>query len=643
MPPDLSKGWCGGHGVPESVCTRCNSDLIPQFKTAGDWCEEHGLPESQCTRCRPEVAARWRALAPREPGSPDTAAPDLPATHRADQKTPSDEEARTADEGAWCPEHGVPEAVCTRCNPGLIAKFKAAGDWCAEHGLPESQCAKCHPEVTKKWAARRRQAQQRGDTVGTATQTAALPAETARLATRSVLAIENDPFCPVDQTPVRLRDASIAARAGIAAEPATRRRMAASIEAPGEIDFDRTRLARITPRVPGVVREMMVRLGDDVQVGDLLAVVESPALGEAKSRYIELRENLALAEADRDRTQVIYDGAQAMLAACTPEATAEQVRQAVADVRVGEAKSTLLKAHAELEYARIDRAREQRLVESRAGTQRSVEAAQATLAAAEAQFHASREATAFSVERDRLAAQRAAQVARSALDAAERRLHLLGVTEDQVRALGKEGHPELSRYELRSPVAGRIVKQQVAAGEAVDETEPLFEIADLATMWLTMDVHERDLPVLRIGLPVLFMLDGVGQSVRGAVTWIAPVVDDRTRTLKVRADLPNEDGTLRARMFGRARIALHGNDAVLTVPAAAVQTDGCCQLVFVRQSEDVYQPRKVVLGTRANGQVEVVKGLADGEAVVTAGSFLLKTEILKSNIGAGCCEVEMGR
>jgi cobalt-zinc-cadmium efflux system membrane fusion protein len=65
--------------------------------------------------------------------------------------------------------------------------------------------------------------------------------------------------------------------------------------------------------------------------------------------------------------------------------------------------------------------------------------------------------------------------------------------------------------------------------------------------------------------------------------------------------------------------------------------------VFVRQADDLYLPRKVVLGSRAGNHTEVLKGLAEGEAVVTTGSFLLKTEILKSSIGAGCCEVETGR
>ena len=163
-------------------------------------------------------------------------------------------------------------------------------------------------------------------------------------------------------------------------------------------------------------------------------------------------------------------------------------------------------------------------------------------------------------------------------------------------------------------------------------------------MWLLADVYERDLLQLREGLPLLFTVDGLpGASFEGRLSWISSSVDDRTRTVRVRAELPNTNGLLRANMFGRALIVIHENSDVLSVPAQAVQTDGCCQLVFVRQADDLFVPRKITLGASANAFVEVLTGLSEGEMVATTGSYLMKTEILKSNIGAGCCEVDPGR
>ncbi|MCH9035175.1 MAG: efflux RND transporter periplasmic adaptor subunit, partial [Planctomycetes bacterium] len=190
----------------------------------------------------------------------------------------------------------------------------------------------------------------------------------------------------------------------------------------------------------------------------------------------------------------------------------------------------------------------------------------------------------------------------------------------------------------------RVVKRQAVVGELVEERDALYSVADLSTMWLLMDIYVRDLMVVRVGLPVIFTVDGLpGHIFEGHVAWVSDAVDDRTRTIKVRANLPNEQGLLRANMFGLARIIVRDDEELPCVPLEAVQTDGCCQLVFVKKEDTLFEPRKVTLGASASGYVEILDGLALGEQVVTAGSFLMKTEILKANIGAGCCEVDPGR
>lgn len=628
LPVDMTKGWCSGHGVPESVCTRCNAGLIPKFKEAGDWCAEHGLPESQCTTCHAEVVTRWAALNPANAkADPHEGSSSAPGP-RADAAAP-------IDASNWCFEHDVPDAVCTRCNAALIPRFKVENDWCAEHGLPESQCTLCHPEVRAKWAALRPQSHSNADA-----STAALKLERVP----RLLTATSDPLCQVDSLRVRFLDPSVVWKSGIEVEPVRPRRISAAIDVPAEVEFDATRVARITPRVAGVVRVVSARIGDTVQAGDLLAVIDSPALGEAKSQYIERKQTHLLAQADRERVQEVYQGQQRMLEAVTAGATIDEIRRRLEGVPVGEAKARLLRAHAELQLARAEATREAKLLEKQVSSERDYETAQSELAAAEAAFLATREEIAFTSKREQLVAERARQTARAALEAAERQLHIFGLSDEQVQAIGSEPDTRLSRYELHSPVSGRIVELSVAAGEAVDASDVLFVAADNSTMWLVADVYERDLLLLREGAAVLFTVDGLpGVSFEGHLNWISSQVDDRTRTVRVRANLPNEDGLLRAKMFGLARLIVHDNENVLSVRSEAVQTDGCCQLVFVREDDTVFAPRKVVLGASANGHVEVLKGLEEGELVATTGSFLMKTEILKGNIGAGCCEVDPGR
>ena len=91
-----------------------------------------------------------------------------------------------------------------------------------------------------------------------------------------------------------------------------------------------------------------------------------------------------------------------------------------------------------------------------------------------------------------------------------------------------------------------------------------------------------------------------------------------------------------------ATFSLVGAKEAMVVPKDAVQWEGCCNVVFVQKSEAVYEPRKVNLGIDAGNVYEVLGGVSAGEVIVTQGSFLLKTEIMKGSIGAGCCEVQVG-
>jgi cobalt-zinc-cadmium efflux system membrane fusion protein len=525
----------------------------------------------------------------------------------------------------WCGGHGVPESVCTRW----------ANDWCAEHGLPESQCTICNPEVREKWAALR--------PAGSVSVDDEL--ENLRLErSPRLLTGTGDPLCQVDTLRVRFVDPSIVRKAGIEVERVRRRAMSATLEVPAEVEFDATSLTRVAPLVAGVVREVPAELGSIISVGDLLAVIDSPVLGEAKSQFIERKQDLKLAEADLERVSTIFRGIQQMLKVCTSDVETEQVLEALAESPVGDAKARLLRAHAALQLARLEAKRAATLQKQKITSEQKYQTAQSALVAAKAEFVALREEINFKADQERLSAERGVEVARSALEAVERRLHILGLNGKQIDSIGTEPDEQLSRFELRSPVAGRVIERDVAVGESVKADDKLFIIVNTSEMWLMADVYERDLLQLRTGLPVHFTVDGMpGMSFEGNVTWISSQVSDRTRTVRLRAELPNSDGLLRAKMFGQARIVLHKNEEVVSIPADAVQTDGCCQLVFVQESETVFEPRKIALGASANGFVEVLRGLNVGEAVASVGSFLMKTEILKGSIGAGCCEVEPGR
>ncbi len=247
-----------------------------------------------------------------------------------------------------------------------------------------------------------------------------------------------------------------------------------------------------------------------------------------------------------------------------------------------------------------------------------------------------------STERDLLEAEKHLTESRAEMSEAEQALLSFGLSEKQIEAVRHSGDTS-ARYVVTAPFPGIVVDRHVAIGEVVDSSRPLLAVADVARMWALIDIYESDMREIQVGQPVVLQAEGLpGESFAGYITWVSTQLDPQTRTLQARAELDNTQGRLRSHMFAQANISLRDRQHSLVVPQAAVQWEGCCNVVFVKSSETVYEPRKVHLGVASGTVYEVLSGVEEGEEVVTQGSFLLKTEILKGSIGAGCCEVDPG-
>jgi cobalt-zinc-cadmium efflux system membrane fusion protein len=589
------------------------------------------------TGCRSETQ-------PKEPADPHAGHNHAAGEHAGQDHGDADHDdiEHAGEDGArlsaseWCYEHDLPEAVCTKCNPELIAKFKAEGDWCGGHGIPESNCRLCNPEFVAKFDALRPMSD---TTPATGVDS---PFSVERVA--STLRPANKSDCNVEETVVRLLDPSLAAKSGITVAPVTKRRISAVVQAPAEIRYDQTRSARITPRAPGVSVEVPIDLGATVARGDVLAVLESPTIGAAKAAYIEAFQRHGIAQTDLDRHNRIHDGIEQMLAACAHDAPSSKVREQYAEVRIGEYKSRLLNAHGQLEFAQKRFDREKDLVDRGISSQDVFQVVERDLEKAQAEFAATHEAIEIEMDKEHQAFSRALTVADVGRDAARRRLLILGVDAAGIAQLDAGEDENLARYAVRSPITGRVVERSAVVGENVTADDVLFAVADTTRMWLLLNLEERDLASVRGGQRVRFTLDGLpGRDFSGAIDWISSAVEEPSRTVRARVPLNNPDGLLRANMFGNARVIVHDESEVIAVPPAAIQTDGCCNIVFIQESPEVFRPRKVVIGSTTPTAIEITAGLRAGETIVNAGSFLLKTEILKSNIGAGCCEVDPGR
>ncbi len=221
------------------------------------------------------------------------------------------------------------------------------------------------------------------------------------------------------------------------------------------------------------------------------------------------------------------------------------------------------------------------------------------------------------------------------------RLRYLGLSTEQIDSVEKTSDTS-SLLELTAPFDGVVVERSAVVGEVAASGVPLLAISDTDSMWAMIDLQTSDLRAVQVGQSVSVTLDGLdGETFAGLVTWVSTHLDPKTRTIKARAELENRDGLLRASMFGRARITTRAAAPATMVPKDAVQWDGCCNIVFVKKTGEsaTYQPQQVRLAYGTDDRFEVLSGVDSGDMVVTRGSFLLKTEILKDSIGAGCCDV----
>lgn len=223
---------------------------------------------------------------------------------------------------------------------------------------------------------------------------------------------------------------------------------------------------------------------------------------------------------------------------------------------------------------------------------------------------------------------------------AKQRLRNLGLS-DAVIAGVEQSQDTSSNLHVTAPFGGLVVERSAVLGEVVAPTSVLFAVANTQSMWAMIDLHEPDVSVVEAGQDVIFVLESVpGQKFSGIINWVSTHLNPSTRTLKARAEIANDSGWLRANTFGRVQIIVRRGEHSLIVPKDAVQWDGCCNLVFVKANDEgtAFQPQQVHLGIDTGVAYEALSGVKKGDVVVTSGSYLLKTEILKGSIGAGCCD-----
>jgi Cu(I)/Ag(I) efflux system membrane fusion protein len=217
-----------------------------------------------------------------------------------------------------------------------------------------------------------------------------------------------------------------------------------------------------------------------------------------------------------------------------------------------------------------------------------------------------------------------------ALNATRQRMRHWNIPDEVVARVERTGVVERI-VPLRSPWDGFVLEKSVILGQRVMAGEQLFRLADLGTVWVEGEVFEQDLPLVRLGVPVMATFQALpGVERAGRVTYIYPTVDPATRTARIRVELVNSDFALKPGMYGL--LQFDGRiGAGMTVPRSALIVTGTRNLVFVKRADGRFEAREIVLGAATPERVQVIRGLTLGDTVVASGTFLLDAE---SNLGS---------
>jgi len=280
-----------------------------------------------------------------------------------------------------------------------------------------------------------------------------------------------------------------------------------------------------------------------------------------------------------------------------------QVMAEIESADVGEARGSLISARARCAAAEANLRRERELADKRISSVREREVAEAQWAG-------------------ELATMRAA----------EERLRAFGLGDADLRAVGTKTVG--GRVAMRSPIDGTVIERLVTLGEAVERAADAFKVADLSRVWILLELYEKDLSRVRVGQAVEATTEAYpGESFPGRVAYVAPVIDQATRTAKVRVEIQDTTGKLHIGQLVNAKLV--GDSAlvaapVLTVPRGSIQRVDGKPLVFVKvKGTDRYERRAVELGVSGGDLLEIRGGLQDGEELASDGAFLLKSEMLR--------------
>lgn len=430
--------------------------------------------------------------------------------------------------------------------------------------------------------------------------------------------------------------------AGLTVMKVKTEKLAEGLDVTAVIQTNQDRMAHVGPRIAGAIVKIEKRalLGQKVDKGQVLATLDGVELGKAKAAFLKQKALLKTAKERVEKETALFT-------------RLNRLEMGMEAIKYLESKQLL-------EVAKRNYDREQKLYKSKASSEKELLESQAQFLSAQAKFNALKDkllllgvdekilstltreqarslsGVGTTSAREKLESIVAYKTIETELQAACELLYTLGLKKSDIEALEHDHDEPISSFFLRSPITGHIIEKHATIGEIVESGKSLFVVADLSSVWIVLDLYERDVARVKMGQEARVIVPGLKDAVVGKVTYLGDLVDAQTRTLKARVEVKNPEHRLKPGMFVQVQLVEKAaKTPVVLVPEGAIQRMGAETIVFIEEKRGHYMKRDVKLGARSGSKVVIKSGLNAGDNVVVTGSFWLKSQLSKSQLGGG--------
>lgn len=423
--------------------------------------------------------------------------------------------------------------------------------------------------------------------------------------------------------------------------PAGSGSLAPALSFPGEIVIDQDSFIKLTPRVSGLINEVLVTKGDRVKQGQLLAVMESPVIGEVKASFLDAASAAVLNEAELERfTEIQKNTLELIRFLDTEPDLTDLTKEDFGDM--SDYGSELVRSYADYAVTRRAFERKKDLYQKRIASQKDFLEAQGLYEMSRAEYLAQLADTRFSLDQEILSRTETYQASLFSMKAAQRQLGILGLSEEEIQRFSNNADPDtssstaesrghdLTRVLIRSPRDGNILERLVSPGEEVAADTAIFNLADLNQVWARLQVPSRDLGRVKKG-QVVTIISESGEETSGITSVIGPLVSDTTRTTELRVVVNNESGAWKPGLFVRGFVKQPEVKVDLLVPASAIQLVDGEEVIFIPR-DGSYINIPVKTGRSGPAGIEILSGLEPGMEYVAEGAFALKSIMVTGSL-----------